>query len=184
MFRKIIDWVGEHKLLTGVGVAAAGLGYLTVSSAASAALPPPKLPGTTGVTPLPGGGLHVQTDAGPVIIPPPAAADTGNALYVTTKDPAPNGNLNARATSNPNSAIVGYYPKGGAVEVFGGPENGMMFVSGPAIVDGKATTLKAWASMAYLKGGADAKAQADAAVAAMGATGSAVDLMNQWFGLS
>jgi hypothetical protein len=146
----LVDWVKEHKLLTGVGVAAAGLGYLTVSSTAHAA-PPPKLPGTSGVTPLPGGGLGVQTNSGTVVVPPPSSVQSGNALYVTTQDAAPYGNLNARESSDPNSRIVGYYPKDGAVQLIAGPENGMLHVKGPGIVGNQAVTLEAWASMAFLK---------------------------------
>lgn len=150
MLNKIWKFIGEHKLLIGAGTAAAGLGYLVFSPSAHAAAPPPRLPGTTGVKPIPGGGLAVSTPSGgTIVIPPPAAVLSGNALYVTTRDPAPEGNLNARAA--PNGQIIGYYPKDGPVEVLGGPEAGFLHVRGPGIQDGEARTLEAWASMQYLQ---------------------------------
>lgn len=149
---KAIEWMGDHKFITFLG--AAGVGGLVVSKVASAATPP-ALPGTTNVAKLPSGGLQ----QGNVIVKPPAAHDTGNAFFITTKDPAPYGNLNARANGqtdangNPLGAIVGYWPKDGPVELLDpGSGNGMVFVGGPGIdQNGNAVKLEAWAANAYLQ---------------------------------
>lgn len=171
-FSKAIDWMGDHKFLTFLG--AAGLGSLVVGGAAKAA----GLPGAPGVKQLPNGGL-VSANA---VIPPPNPNVTGQqVLYVTTNDPAPNGNLNARQTSDPISTKIGYWPKYGAVTVLDpGPGNGMILVEGPGIKGsdtGQAVLLKGWAYSGYLKStkpsGSDV---ADATQAAMQATDVLRDL--------
>lgn len=142
---KALAFVSQHRLLFGVGAIGAGLGYLFVSSTAQAA--PASLPTAKNATPLPGGGIK----QGNVVVPPPAAVQTGNAMFVTTQDPAPAGNLIARSGPGQMYPSVGYYPKDGPVSVLSGPEGGFLHVQGPGIKDGQAVVLEGWASADYLK---------------------------------
>lgn len=148
-FSKVWEWMGEHKIATGA--IGAGIGYLALSKVAKAA--PEPFPGTKETVVQKGGGIVTPTK----VIPPPNAHKTGQAFYVTTLDPPPHGNLNARSTNtidgygNPTGAIIGYWPKNGAVEMLDpGPGNGMVYVSGPGFQNGEAVTLAAWASSAFL----------------------------------
>jgi hypothetical protein len=135
--------MGRHKLLTGAGAAA--LGFAVFSPRASAH---PALPGTKGVKPVPGGGI--ATDQGEVLVPPPKAVQQGTALYVTTHDPAPAGNLNARQT--PKGAVIGYWPKNGPVAVLDpGSGDGWVLVHGPGVdAAAEPTDLEGWAWSGYL----------------------------------
>lgn len=143
---KALAFVSQHRLLFGVGAVGAGLGYLFVSSTASAQTVP-SLPTAKNATPLPGGGIK----QGSVVVPPPASVQTGNAMFVTTQDPAPAGNLIARSGPGTMYPSVGYYPKDGPVSVLSGPEGGFLHVQGPGIKDGQAVVLEGWASADYLK---------------------------------
>lgn len=142
-FDKAIEWMGEHKWLTGA--AAAGVGFLAFSPLARAH---PALPDTKGLKPLPKGGI--ATDDGEVVVPPPKAVEAGTAVWVTTHDPPPAGNLNARAT--PKGAAIGYWPKDGAVEVLDvGSGDGWVLVHGPGIDAAlEPVDLEGWAWSGYL----------------------------------
>lgn len=174
LFSRMIEWMGDHKLLTGLG--AASVGYLVFSSKAAKASP--ALPGAKGgAQQLPGGGIATATHA----IPPPTAASTGQAYYVTTDDPPPNGNLNARQTAEVNAQgmpigmKIGYWPKNGPVELLdAGPGNGMVYVRGPGIdSNGTAVNLAGWAYKNYLV----QKNQIDAAQALSDQYNAALDAL-------
>lgn len=149
-FAKIFEWMGDHKLATGA--IAAGVGYVAVSKTAQAATTKPAtIPGANNVQQLPGGGLQSPTH----VVPPPHPATSGPTFYVTTHDPSPQGDLNARATYEvaPLGPAIGFWPKGGPVELLDpGPGNGMVYVRGPGIdnVSRQAVNLEGWASSAYL----------------------------------
>jgi hypothetical protein len=159
IFGRAVEWMGRHKLFTGA--AAAGVGFLVFSSAAKAH---PALPDTKGVKPLPGGGI--ATTDGQIVVPPPKAVQQGTALWVTTHDPAPAGNLNARQT--PKGDVIGYWPKDGAVEVVDvGSGDGWVLVHGPGVTpttasDATLTDLQGWAWSGYL--GKDPPANVQAAL--------------------
>jgi hypothetical protein len=149
---KAIEWMGDHKFLTFLG--AAGVGSLVVSRTVKAAEP---LPGAKNVQQLPGGGLVSPVN----VVPPLNVSDTPmQVLYVTTQDPAPYGNLNARANGDvlngqPTGAIIGYWPKNERVELLDpGNGNGLVYIKGPGIdSNGNPTMLKAWGWLAFLKPG-------------------------------
>jgi hypothetical protein len=141
---RIIDWMGEHKIATA-GIAA-GVGYLAISKTANAN---PALPGTSAQI-LPGGGIQ----NGPKVIPPPNLINTvKTVLRVTTQDPAPAGNLMARANNGTMSTnpIIGYFPKDGLVEMLDPGNENYAFVRGPGVGPNGPTTLEAWASKLYLR---------------------------------
>lgn len=146
-FDKALEWMGEHKLLTGT--LAAGAGFLALSPVAKAAVGHPALPGTKGIKPLPGGGIG--THEGDVVVPPPKAVEQGTALYVNTHDPAPAGNLNARASAK--GAVIGYWPKDGALAVIDpGSGDGWVLVHGPGVdAASHPVDLKGWAWSGYLQ---------------------------------
>lgn len=157
IFHKAIEWMGDHKFLTFLG--AAGVGSLVVSKAAGAAMPAPALPGAKPNTQvLPNGGIISPAK----VVPPPNPSQSPlQILYVTTRDPAPDGNLNARATSAAdnngplaNNPKIGYWPKNGAVELHDpGSGNGMVFVKGPGIdANGNNVNLEGWAWKPFLTG--------------------------------
>lgn len=154
---KAIEWMGNHKLLTGIG--AAGVGFLALSSTAKAHA---SLPDTKGLKPVPGGGI--ATDQGQVVVPPPKAVAQGSALWVTTHDPAPAGNLNARQT--PKGDVIGYFPKDGAVAVIDpGSGDGWVLVRGPGITPTEGNNaapvdLEGWAWSGYLSKDPPANVQA------------------------
>jgi hypothetical protein len=147
IFHRAIEWMGDHKLATAaLGV---GAGYLFVSKVASAA----PLPAAQKTVQLPGGGLVTPTH----VVPPPSAHSTGQMFYVTTQDPAPEGNLNARATADlvngqPIGAKVGYWPKYGPVELLDAGNGTMVYVRGPGFgPDDVAITLEGWAWKGFLQ---------------------------------
>lgn len=153
---KAVEWMGEHKLATGAIAAGVGAVVVTkVANAAPAVITNPNLPGTKNVQQIQGGGLATPTH----VIPPPHPSAQGATFYVTTQDPAPGGNLNARATDEidaqgkPTGAVIGYWAKDEPVQVLDpGPGNGMVYVRGAGIDDTThaAVQLEAWASSAYL----------------------------------
>ena len=156
-FTKLGEWVVDHKWASA-GIAA-GVGFVTLSSVAKASqtktVANPNLPGTKNVQQMPGGGLITPTH----VIPPPHPAAHGATFYVTTHDPAPQGNLNARANDEvdgngrPLGVVVGYWAKNEPVEVLDpGPGNGMVFARGAGIdiATNQAVLLEAWASSMFL----------------------------------
>lgn len=147
---KVIDWMGDHELITFLG--AAGVGSLVVSRTVKAAEP---LPGAKNVQQLKGGGLVSPIN---VVKLPSASEVPMQVLYVTTQDPAPYGNLQARAdqgvaNGGPTGAIIGYWAKNERVELLDpGNGNGLVLIKGPGIdSNGNAAMLKAWAWLAFLK---------------------------------